>query len=173
MLLPVFWYLPPAEADSTTDSSSSQTEPLLTDQVRSSATDKQQVERSLNKQKGFSKIPIAVIYKGSEAMGRKLAFALEKQMVKSGLFRIATKANEKQFRLTLLIQEEFPGRPTLSWIYSAIWTFSYQEDILPTYLQGKIGILAQVQVDGTAEDLAAHSFELGKKFNYLLEEKME
>ncbi|MCF8104876.1 MAG: hypothetical protein K9K64_05295 [Desulfohalobiaceae bacterium] len=120
-------------------------------------------------QKG-GKIPVMVVYDDMDSLGRRLVFNLRERFNKSGMFRLSG-YKEKKIKLIIVSQEEFQDRPGLSSIYSLVWTYSYAEDVLSTYLDNQVGIIEAGQLQEVAETIAARTDEIFLQYSYLFEEE--
>ncbi len=115
------------------------------------------------------KIPVMVVHKGMDSLGRRVVFNLRERFNGSDLFRLSG-YKEKKIKLILSSQEEFRNRPGLSSIYSIVWTYSYGEDVLSNYLQSEVGIISANSISDLAETLAARTDEIYYNYSYLFEE---
>ncbi|MFW6055573.1 MAG: hypothetical protein ACOC9D_06670 [Thermodesulfobacteriota bacterium] len=120
-------------------------------------------------QKG-GKIPVMVVYDDMDSLGRRLVFNLRERFNKSGMFRLSG-YKEKKIKLIIASQEEFQDRPGLSSVYSLVWTYSYAEDVLSTYLDNQVGIVEAGQLQEVAETIAARTDEIYVQYSYLFEEE--
>ncbi len=120
-------------------------------------------------QKG-GKIPVMVVYQDMDSLGRRLVFNLRERFNKSGMFRLSG-YKEKKIKLIIASQDEFKGRPGLSSIYSLVWTYSYAEDVLGTYLDTQVGIIEAGHLQEIAETIAARTDEIFLQYSYLFEEE--
>ena len=120
-------------------------------------------------QKG-GKIPVMVVYEDMDSLGRRMVFNLRERFNKSGMFRLSG-YKEKKIKLIIASQEEFQGRPGLSSIYSLVWTYSYAEDVLSTYLESQVGIIEAGHLQELAETIAARTDEIFLQYSYLFEEE--
>jgi hypothetical protein len=116
------------------------------------------------------KIPVMVVHKGMDSLGRRVVFNLRERFNSSELFRLSG-YKEKKIKLIISSQEEFRDRPGLSSIYSMVWTYSYGEDVLSNYLQSEVGIISANAISDLAETLAARTDEIYYNYSYLFEEE--
>lgn len=129
--------------------------------------DVQNVPQELKK---GGKIPVMVVYEDMDSLGRRLVFNLRERFNKSGMFRLSG-YKEKKIKLIISTQNEFSGRPGLCSIYSLVWTYSFAEDVLSTYLENEVGIIRADQLEQSAENIAARTDELFVQYSYLFEEE--
>ncbi len=129
--------------------------------------DVQNVPQELKK---GGKIPVMVVYEDMDSLGRRLVFNLRERFNKSGMFRLSG-YKEKKIKLVIETQDEFQGRPGLCSIYSLVWTYSFAEDVLSTYLESEVGIIRRDQLEQIAENIAARTDEIFVEYSYLFEEE--
>lgn len=128
--------------------------------------DVQNVPQELKK---GGKIPVMVVYEDMDSLGRRLVFNLRERFNKSGMFRLSG-YKEKKIKLVIATQDEFQGRPGLCSIYSLVWTYSFAEDVLSTYLENEVGIIRGDRLEQIAESIAARTDEIFVQYSYLFEE---
>ncbi len=115
----------------------------------------------------YNKIPVSVIYKNTDQLGKALAFRLEEKIVSSPLFRPAKKG-EKKIIIVLNSSPEFKNNSSpLRSLYSVVWTFFYQEDTLTSYLGNALGLLSLQSLPLIAEDIMARTISLAREYGYL------
>jgi len=115
------------------------------------------------------KMPVNIQYEEGDNLGRRLVLNLRERFDKSRLFRLAS-GSERTIQIILTTREEFQGRPGLSSVYSAVWTFSYGEDVLSNYLEGQLGFVRPGEVVELAETLVARTDEVAAQYSYLFED---
>ncbi len=122
------------------------------------------------KEKG--KIPVMIVYKEKESLGRRLIFTMRERFNSSEIFRLSG-YNEKKIKIIVSTKEEFPSRPGLCSIYSIVWNFSYGQDLLSNYLTNKVGIISGKSMKELAESLVAQTDKIYLQYSYLFEEQSQ
>jgi hypothetical protein len=115
-----------------------------------------------------TRTPIMVEHQGSDNVGGRLAYQLKELLEKSALFRLTNK-DEKKLKLLLISKEEFPGRPNMSSVYSAVWTYSENDGTLKYYLASDVGLISAAAVKEEAEALVGRTHESLTSYSYLFE----
>lgn len=120
------------------------------------------------KKKG--RIPVMIVYKDKDSLGRRLIFTMRERFNISKIFRLSG-YNEKKIKIVISTQEEFPARSGLSSIYSIVWTFSYEQDLLSNFLSNQVGIINSQNLEELAESLVAQTDKIYLQYSYLFEEE--
>lgn len=110
--------------------------------------------------------PVLVEHTGSDILGARLAFALKEILARSAQFRV-TAGNEKKLLVLLGTKEEFPGRPGLGSVYTAVFCYSESEATLKYHLDNTGGVVQADGVDDLARLLANRTAEVAARFAYL------
>ena len=116
-----------------------------------------------------SGFPIQVIHNDTDHLGIELAYNMRDAFNRSSLFDLTDSTTER-IKLRITTKEEFADRPYMSSVYTLIWTFSYGEDVLDTYLDTETGFVDALSVDSLAKILVAQSHEVAREYAYLFED---
>ncbi|MBG0776190.1 MAG: hypothetical protein H0S85_07110 [Desulfovibrionaceae bacterium] len=114
-----------------------------------------------------TRVPVRVERTGTDALGGRLALALQETVAASPLFRVAGK-DAPQIRVLLSTREEFAGRPGLGTVYAVTWVYSESETTLKYYLESAVGFCDAASHRAEAESLAARTASLADQYSYLL-----
>ncbi|SDL17589.1 hypothetical protein SAMN05660337_2355 [Maridesulfovibrio ferrireducens] len=120
---------------------------------------------NLNKKDGFA---IIVEHFGNDEVGGTLALKLKENFRKSVLFRLADK-KQKSVRIKVVSSSEFSERPEIGSIYAVIWTFAASEDVVPFYLDKRIGTVNVLNVETTAAKLMNTTDKIATQYKFLFE----
>lgn len=112
--------------------------------------------------------PVAVVSDSTDQLGVRLGFKLKETLAASPLFNVTVR-DEKKLKIVLMTKPEFPGRPQVGSVYSAVWIYSAGEDVLTHYLASEAGTVDAATVDAAAEALAARTAAAAEKYAYLFE----
>lgn len=112
--------------------------------------------------------PVAVVHGNVDQLGTRLAFHLKELFNTSSLFTL-TSGDKPMIKVMVTTKPEFPGRPQVGSVYSAVWIFSSGENVLTHYLANEAGTVDNTTVDATAEALAATTAAVAEKYAYLFE----
>jgi len=115
-----------------------------------------------------TKIPLDIQSTGMDAAGAALGFKLKETVLTSQFFILTT--DSRRFILRLATRPEFPDRPDLSSIYAAALYFQESPDVLPYFLDLRVGLVDGASVAAQTQSLLDWSSNITKKFNYLLRE---
>ncbi|HMB31334.1 MAG TPA: hypothetical protein VKN82_05885 [Desulfohalobiaceae bacterium] len=118
------------------------------------------------------KIPVMIVYEDKDSLGRRLIFTLRERFNTSEIFRLSG-YNEKKIKIIVSTKEEFQSRPNLCSIYSIVWSFSYEQDLLSNYLTNKVGIINSKSLKELAESLVAQTDKIYLQYSYLFEEQSQ
>ncbi|MGM0646566.1 MAG: hypothetical protein ACQESV_09255 [Thermodesulfobacteriota bacterium] len=121
------------------------------------------------KQSEASGFPIQVIHNDTDHLGIELAYNMRDAFNRSSLFEL-TDSTKERIKLRITTKEEFADRPYMSSVYTLIWTFSYGEDVLDTYLDTETGFVDALSVDSLAKILVAQSHDVAREYAYLFED---
>ncbi len=116
------------------------------------------------------KVPVMIVHNDTDSLGRRLIFTMRERLNKSDLFRLSG-YNEKKLKIFITTQNEFKGRPGLSSIYAAAWSFSYGENLLSNFLESETGVIESNALEAQAENLVARTYEIYSQYSYLFEEE--
>jgi len=115
-----------------------------------------------------ARIPFDIQSTGMDAAGAALGFKLKETVLTSQFFVLTT--DSRRFILRLVTRPEFPDRPDLSSIYAAALYFQESPDVLPYFLDLRVGLVDGTSVTAQTQSLLDWSSDITKKFNYLLRE---
>ncbi|SME93018.1 hypothetical protein [Desulfovibrio gilichinskyi] len=121
--------------------------------------------KDINKNDGLA---VVVEHFGDDELGGTLALKLKENFRKSVLFRLADK-KQKSVRIRVVSRSEFNERPEIGSIYSVVWTFAESEDVVPFYLDERIGTVNVTSVDTTAAKLMNITDEITTRYKFLFE----
>jgi hypothetical protein len=112
---------------------------------------------------------VAVEHAGTDPLGARLAFELKETLGASTLFEL-TRDDVPKVSVILRTSEEFPGRPGMGTVWSAVWIYSAGTGVLAHFLDAQVGVAAPGDVETMAGALAQKTDEVAGRYAYLFEE---
>jgi len=112
--------------------------------------------------------PVIVEYEGNDSIGN-LLFTRLKAAIDSG--NPASPAREAKFRILLSTTSEFPSRPEVGSVYSAVWTLSMSEGAMEYYLVRDLGIVTPAAMDDVVSRILGRTEGVSARYGYLDREK--
>lgn len=115
-----------------------------------------------------SAAPIAVEHEGTDSLGVRLVYLLKENFNAGTLFALTDKEQPK-LQLLLTSFPEFPSRPGVGSVYSAVWIYSEGSNVLSYYLARESGLITPEALPDLADKLAARSAGIAAKHAYIFE----
>lgn len=112
--------------------------------------------------------PVFIEHSGKDAIGGMLALKLKENLHQSSLFSIADKG-KKSVRIRVVTRSEFSDRPAVGSLYTIIWTFAENDNVLAYYLSDTIGIVDNSSLELEAEKLTAMTDSVVEQYKFLFE----
>ncbi len=112
--------------------------------------------------------PVIVEYEGNDSIGNAL-FTRLKAAVDSG--NPASPSREAKFRILLSTTSEFPSRPGVGSIYSAVWTLSMSEGAMEYYLVRDLGVVTPDTLEEVVSRIMGRTEGVSARYGYLDREK--
>ena len=112
--------------------------------------------------------PVIVEYEGNDSIGN-LLFTRLKAAIDSG--NPASPSREAKFRILLSTTSEFPSRPEVGSVYSAVWTLSMSEGAMEYYLVRDLGIVTPAAMDDVVSRILGRTEGVSARYGYLDREK--
>lgn len=110
--------------------------------------------------------PIAIEHEGTDTLGVRLAYLLKENFNAGTLFALNDK-DQPKLQLLLSTFPEFPSRPGIGSVYSAVWIYSEGANVLSYYLARENGLITPEAVQDLADTLAARSAGIAAKHAYI------
>lgn len=110
--------------------------------------------------------PISVEHEGTDSLGSRLAYQLKETFNAGTLFALSDKDAPK-LQLLINTTAEFPSRPGVGSVYSAVWVYSERSTVLSNYLAHETGIITQDNLLDITDKLAARTAGIAAKHAYI------
>lgn len=110
--------------------------------------------------------PIAVTHEGTDTLGAMLATQLREGFNTGTLFALNDK-NVPKLHLLISTTAEFPSRPGVGSVYTAVWLYSERANVLSSYLAHETGIITPQNVQELAAALSSRTAGLAAKHAYV------
>ncbi len=112
--------------------------------------------------------PVIVEYEGNDSIGNSL-FTMLKGAIDGS--NPASPAREAKFRILLSTTSEFPSRPDVGSIYSAVWTLSMSEGAMEYFLVRDLGVVTPATMDEVVSRIIGRTDGVSARYGYLDREK--
>ncbi|MCQ2445179.1 MAG: hypothetical protein MJ061_06825 [Mailhella sp.] len=112
--------------------------------------------------------PVLVEYEGSDTIGGTLFTRLQSRIASTNP---ASPARETKFRILLSTKSEFPSRPGVGSVYTAVWTLSMSEGSMEYYLVRDLGVVTPDTIDAVIEQIMGRTEGVAARYGYLDREK--
>jgi hypothetical protein len=114
--------------------------------------------------------PVEVELEGTDALGAKLAFQL-KDLLNSGTLFLLSSQDVPKIRILLATAAEFPSRPEVGSVYSAIWLYYEKPTSFNSYLAREVGVITPAGAEDLAARLAERTAGIAAKYAYIFEKR--
>jgi hypothetical protein len=109
---------------------------------------------------------VMVEHEGTDTLGAKLAFQLKGAFNASSLFTL-TEKDAPKLKVIITTASEFPSRPHIASVYSAIWAFSQADGTLSFLLAREVGVVNADDLDALIAKIAERTDGVASKYSYL------
>jgi hypothetical protein len=101
------------------------------------------------------RLPVSVDATADDMVGRRLVYKVKEELRRSASMRLVD-SDETGIHLVLVTLPRDPDRPSLSTVFSAVWTVEY-DSIYPAYITSMVGYCGSDTVESQAESLVAET----------------
>ncbi|UZJ42623.1 hypothetical protein OO006_06660 [Prosthecochloris sp. SCSIO W1101] len=101
------------------------------------------------------RFPVSVDATADDMVGRRLVYKVKEELRRSASMRLVD-SDEAGMRLFLVTLPRFPDDPSLSTVFSAVWTLEH-DFIYPVYITSVVGYCGGNIVESQAESLVAQT----------------
>ncbi len=117
-----------------------------------------------------SATPVDVEIEGTDTLGARLGFQL-KELLNSGTLFNLTGADMPKLRILLSTAAEFPSRPDVGSVYSAVWVYYERPTAFNSYLAREVGVIVPGDEAALALRLAERTSGIAAKYSYIFEKR--
>lgn len=112
------------------------------------------------------RLPVSVNATADDMVGRSLVYKIKEELRRSASMRLVD-TDEKGVQLVIVTLPRDSDNPSLSTVYSAVWTLEYG-DVYPAYIKSQVGYCGRDAVDSSAVTLVANTDKVYEDFKSMI-----